>query len=154
MMMNKEQVLACFASIDVQQLVPEVREKVKIVALAKAAAYACPLPSSPVTNLNSYWIENCLPTIDQWFSNVVEFVPFNTRLAIDLTMQVYRARYNVLHVPRKVDCHAMVDAIIATSGCREIEGQFKGYFEQANGDTTFEPANTAACYLFNSFAGE
>lgn len=154
MILNKEQTLACFATIDNGQLVPEVREKVKIVAIAKAAAYALPLPSSPVTNLNSYWIENCLPTVDGWLSNIVEYVPFNARLAVDLTMQVYRARYNVLHVPRKVDSHALIDAMIATSGCRDIEGQFKGYFEQANGDSSFEPANTAAVWLMNAFNGE
>lgn len=154
MILNKEQTLACFAVVDQSQLVPEVREKVKIVALAKAAAYALPMPSSPVVNLNSYWFENCLPAVEQWFSNVVEYVPFNVRLATDLTQQVFRARYNVLHVPRKVDCHTLIDAMIATSGCAAIEGQFKGYFEQANGDSSFAPANSAATWLYNAFAGE
>lgn len=154
MNLNKDQVLACFASINDAQLTPETAEKIKVVALAKAAAYASPMPSSPVTNLNSYWIENCRDTVDVWFSNICEYQPFNVRLAVDLAFQVFRARYNVLHVPRKVDCHALIDAMIRTSECREIEDQFKGYFEEANGDRSFEAGNNCATWLYNAFAGE
>lgn len=154
MNLTKDQVSYMLYPLQNTGVTAEVATKLKIVAIAKAVAYALPMPSSPVTNLNSYFIDNCRDMSDALTSNVNEYEPFDVRLCNDLIYQIFRARYNVLHVPRKVDCHLLTDAMIRASGVADIEGQFKGFFEQANGDSSFEPANRASRMLFDAFTGE
>ena len=99
-------------------------------AISKGLAYSLPLPSSPVVSLHSYYADNAEALVLSVLSDLNESVVFNLRQAKEMTFQIYRARYHVVHVPNAVDLHRLVDAVVNADDKRSLAPEFKGIFER------------------------
>lgn len=130
---------------------PEFSARATEIAAAKAIAYGCPLPSSPVENIRVHYALTCKAYVEEAASALTERMTFNVRNVLALVEQMYNARYIVCHVPRKVSSHRLLDSVVSAAESKTLAGPYRSIFEQLN---CTDSVTDASDMLFRALNGE
>jgi hypothetical protein len=68
--------------------------------LAAEIAYAVTLPSMPVANVVQYFEESSSSQAKRIIGEINEMFPISTQVCYNLTVDMYKARYTMVHEPR------------------------------------------------------
>ena len=108
----------------------EDRRRVITATVAKAVAYALPLPGQKVESFRQWYILQAEPLAKEAISDINEVSVIDVRMSLELTFQILRARYAVAFDPHSLELHKVVDTLVANDQTKSIEGGYRGVFER------------------------
>lgn len=76
------------------------------ITLAHALAYTVSIPTSPVTDPNSYFIERFLSGLEEKVATVNEYYIVDIDAVLMLTRELWVGRYNVVYNPTSPEAYA------------------------------------------------
>jgi len=93
---------------------PENRTARIEMALARQIAFRLPLPSAPVVGLVKYYAETSSPLVRKAISDLNEQYPINTEFTLNLTFELWRQRYLLVHQPTDLEVEALLQSLFAS----------------------------------------
>lgn len=127
--------------------VDEDRRRVVTAVVAKAVAYALPLPGQKVESFRQWYLQQAEPLAKELVGTINEVSVVDVRMTLELSFQILRARYAVAFDPIAVPLHKLVDQLVAHDDSKSIEGGYRGIFERVVATESYTKDSTS--YLAN-----
>lgn len=89
------------------------RSKYLAIAVAKAAAYAQPLPTSRLDSPVTHYNQVVLPDVQNTVSAINEFHILDVPVAMTLALKIWLIRYRIAHEPTFVTTNELLNNIAA-----------------------------------------
>tara|TARA_A200000159_G_scaffold69864_1_gene64854 strand:+ start:509 stop:949 length:441 start_codon:yes stop_codon:yes gene_type:complete len=89
-------------------ILPQDRKAAVSLALARHIAYACPLPTSEVHNVRTFFLENYQEEVNAFLSSVNEQFVVDVTAAMDLAFKLWSTRYKLVHVPSALSIESLL----------------------------------------------
>lgn len=120
--MNTLQFTSVMSALDEAGVAMEDRAFVLMVTVARASAYAAPIPAEPQEDSRAFFFETIRPNVESELARINERLVLDIDQALGICEAIWRARYMLVHVSDSPPVREFLDAIVR-AGSRHIPAE-------------------------------
>lgn len=89
-------------------ILPQDRKTAMSLGVARYVAYGCPLPTSEVHNVRTFFLENYQDDVNAFLSSINEQFVIDVKAATDLAFKIWSTRYKLVYVPSALSIETLI----------------------------------------------